>query len=118
MKQAVEYVCGLCYKLRMMGILCEEPAFAYNCNISVLSNTSVPASTLKKKIDLLLYHFICEGCARDEWRTAYVSTHLNCANLLTKCLPTGLKRLGFIMKFLYWLRGAMEEKRGGVGPNA
>ena len=32
MKQAVEYVCGLQYKLQMMGILCEDPTFVYGDN--------------------------------------------------------------------------------------
>ena len=103
MKQVVEYVRGLRYKLRMMGIPCDEPVYVYGDNMLVLNNTTVPASTLKKKINSLLYHFVCEGCARDEWRTAYVNTHLNCADLPTKCLPAGLKRSGFIRKFLYWI---------------
>ena len=103
MKQAVEYVRGLRYKLRMMGIPCDEPAYVYGDNMSVLNNTTVPASTLKKKMNSLSYHFVREGCARDEWRTAYVNTHFNCADLLTKCLPAGLKRSGFIRKFLYWI---------------
>ena len=89
MKQAVEYVRGLRYKLRMLGIPCEEPSFVYGDNKSVLANTSVPASTLKKKMNSLSYHFVREGCARDEWRTAYVNTHENVADLLTKPLPSG-----------------------------
>ena len=103
MKQAVEYVRGLRYKLRMMGIPCDEPAYVYGDNMSVLNNTTVPASTLKKKMNSLSYHFVREGCARDEWRTACVNTHFNCADLLTKCLPAGLKRSGFIRKSLYWI---------------
>ena len=46
-KQAVEYVFGLRYKIRMMGIPCDNPDFFYGHNKSVLSNTTVPASTLK-----------------------------------------------------------------------
>ena len=103
MKKAVEYVFGLRYKLRMMGIPCEDPTFVYGDNKSVLANTYMPVSTLKKKMNSLLYHFIREGCARDEWRTAYVNTNFNFADLLTKCLPSGEKRRGFVRKFLYWL---------------
>ena len=103
MKQAVEYVRGLRYKLRMMGIPCDEPTFVYGDNKSVLANTTMPASTIKKKMNSLSYHFIREGCARDEWRTAYINTHLNLADLLTKPLPSGEKRSGFVRKFLYWL---------------
>ena len=62
MKQAVDYDRGLRYKLQMMGIPCEDPAFVYGDNKSVLANTSMPGSTLKNKS----YHFIREGCAQDE----------------------------------------------------
>ena len=103
MKQAVEYVRGLRYKLRMMGIPCEDPTFVYGDNKSVLANTSMPGSTLKKKMNLLSYHFIFEGCARDEWRTAYVNKNFNLSDLLTKCLPSGEKRRGFVRKFLHFL---------------
>ena len=103
MKQAVEYVRGLRYKLRMFGIPCDEPTFVYGDNKSVLSNTSVPASTLKKKMNSLSYHFVREGCARDEWRTAYVNTHDNLADLLTKPLPSGEKRDRFVRQLLYWI---------------
>ena len=103
MKQACEYVRGLRYRLRMMGIPVDEPAFVFGDNKSVLANTTVPGSTLKKMMNSLSYHFIREGCARDEWRTSYVNTLLNCADLLTKCLPAGEKRTSFVRKFLYWL---------------
>ena len=94
---------GLYYKLQMMGILCEEPAFVYDDNMSVLSNTTVPVSTLNKEMNSLSCHFIFKGCAHDKWQTVYVNTHLNCADILTKCLPVWLKRLGFIRKVMYWL---------------
>ena len=87
----------------MMGIPCEDPTFVYGDNKSVLANTSMPGSTLKKKMNSLSYHFISEGCARDEWRTAYVNTNFNLADLLTKCLHSGEKRRGFVRKFLHWL---------------
>ena len=103
MKQALEYVLGMRYKLRMFGIPVDEPAFVFGDNKSVLANTAVPGSTIKKKMNSLSYHFIREGCARDEWRTAYVNTLLNCADLLTKSLPPGEKRSLFVQKFLYWI---------------
>jgi hypothetical protein len=74
MEQATEYVRGLRYKLRMRGILVDEPAFVFRDNQSVLCNTTVPGSTLKKNQYVLAYHFVREGVARDEWRTTYVNT--------------------------------------------
>ena len=103
MKQATEYVRGLKYKLRMMGIPCSAPAFVYGDNQSVLVNATVPASQLKKKSNSIAYHFVREGCARDEWRATYVITHDNLADLLTKPLPSGEKRDGFIKRLLWWL---------------
>ena len=50
MKQCCEYVRGLRYKLRMMGISCDDPMFIYGDNQSVLANTTIPDSTFKKGI--------------------------------------------------------------------
>ena len=101
MKQCTEYVRGLRYKLRMMGIPCEEPTYIYGDNKSVLANTSVPHSVLKKKSNSIAYHFVREGCARKEWITTYVNTHFNPADLLTKPLPAGEKRRRFVSMLLY-----------------
>jgi hypothetical protein len=101
MKQGCEYLRGLRYKLRMMGIPCENPVYIQGNNQSVLANTTIPNSTLKKKNQSIAYHFIREGAARDEWRTAYVNTHDNEADLLTKLLPSGMKRMGFLRRMLH-----------------
>ena len=58
MKQCCEYVRGLRYKLRMMGISCEDPTFIYGDNQLVLANTTIPDSTLKKKSQSIAYHFV------------------------------------------------------------
>ena len=101
MKHCCEYLRGLRYKLRMMGIACEEPAYISGDNQSVLYNTSIPDSTLKKKSQSIAYHFVREGSARDEWRTSDVNTHDNEADLLTKMLPAGEKRKGFVRNLLH-----------------
>ena len=68
MKLCCEYLRGLCYKLRMMGIPCEDPCYIYGDNQSVLVNTTIPDSTLKKKSQQsIAYHFVREGSAKDEW---------------------------------------------------
>ena len=58
MKQCCEYVRGLRYKLRMMGIPCDDPTFIYGDNQSVLASTTIPDSTLKKKSQSITYHFV------------------------------------------------------------
>ena len=64
MKQCCEYLCGFQYKLRMMDILVNNPAFTYRNNQSLLWNTAVTDSTLKKKSSAVAYHFVTEGVAR------------------------------------------------------
>ncbi len=101
MKQATEYIRGLRYKLRMMGITVDEPAFVFGDNQSVLANTTAPGSTLKKKPNAIAYHFVREGCARDEeWRTTYINTDENLADLLTKPLA-GPKQTKFVRMLLH-----------------
>ena len=109
MKQCCEYLRGLVYKLRMMGIPCEGPVYIEADNQSVLANTTIPDSTLKKKSQSIAYHMVREGVARDEWRTAYVSTAENEADLLTKQLPSGEKRKRFVRNFIHHIFGTSEE---------
>ena len=92
----------------MMGIPCEGCTYIYGDNQSVLANTTVPESTLKKKSQSIAYHFVREGVARDEWRTAYVNTHENPADLLTKPLPNGEKRRGFVRSVLRYIYDKVE----------
>ena len=101
MKQATEYIKGFRYKLRMMGIPVEDPTFIFGDNQSVLANTTIPESQLNKKTQSIAYHFVREGCARDEWRTAYISTHEIVSDLLTKPLPSGEKRWKFVRMLLH-----------------
>ena len=57
MKLCCEYLHGLRYKLRMMGVPCDFPSFVYGDNKSVLVNSSKPFSMLKKKSSSIAYHF-------------------------------------------------------------
>jgi hypothetical protein len=80
----------------MMGIPVHGPCYICGDNQSVLANTTEPGSKLKKKSQSIAYHFVREGVANDEWRTSYVSTHENEADLMTKLLPAGEKRRRFV----------------------
>ena len=108
MKQCTDYVCGLRYKLRMLGIPCEGCTFVYGDNQSVLYNTSIAESKMKKKSQGIAYHFVREGCARNEWRTSYVSTHSNPVDLLTKPLASGFERSGFVRMIIHHFLGEVE----------
>ena len=85
----------------MLGIPCDGPVYIQGDNQSVLYNTTIPDSTLKKKSQSIAYHYVREGSARDEWRTSYISTHDNEADLLTKTLPAGEKQKGFVRNLLH-----------------
>ena len=112
MRQATEYVRGLRYTLRMFGIPVAGPAFIFGDNQSVLCNTSMPESNLKKKAQRIAHHCVCEGCAADEWRTKYVHTSLNLADLMTKPL-SGEKKWGFIRMLLHHI--LLGEEKYGPG---
>ena len=109
MKRCIEYLRGLVYKLRMMGIPCEGPVYIDADNQFVLANTTIPDSTLKRKSQSIAYHMVREGVARDEWRTAYVSTADNEAGLLTKQLPSGEKRKRFVRNLIHHIFGTSDE---------
>jgi hypothetical protein len=85
----------------MMGIPVEGPAYIEGDNQSVLANTTIPDSILKKKSQSIAYHLVREGSARGEWITSYINTHDNLADLLTKLLPSGVKRKGFVRNLLH-----------------
>ena len=86
-----------------MRIPVDEPAFIFSDNQSVMANTTMPESTLKKKKQPTSYHFVREGSACDEWQTAYINTHENVADMLTKHLPSGEKRWKFVRMLLHHL---------------
>ena len=96
MKHATEYVRGIRYKLRSMGIPVDECTYIYGDNKSVLVNSSVPHSQLKKKPNSVTFYHVREGSALDEWRTTYINTHDNVADLMTKNLPSGDKKQSFV----------------------
>ena len=96
-----------------MGIPVEEPTCIYGDNQSVLANATVPDSTLKKKSQSIAYHFVYERVARDEWRTFYVNTHENEADLLSKQLPHGEKRkecVSNVLQHIFGLSGSVMKK--------
>ena len=66
MKQGMEAVRGLRYKLRIMGVWISGPTYIYGDNMSVINNTQHPESTLRKKSNLICYHAVRELVATGE----------------------------------------------------
>ena len=73
----------------------------YGDNQSVLCNTCIPDSTLKKKNHAIAYHFVQEGVAREEWVTGYVKNENNAADLQTKITPAGERHDWLVVHYLY-----------------
>ena len=48
-KNGVETLCGIWYKLKMMGVPIEGPRYIYGDNMSVIYNISRPESVLSKR---------------------------------------------------------------------
>ena len=91
LKTGSEILEGLRYKLRMMGVPLDGYAHVKVDNLSVVRNTSVPESTLKKKSNSIAYHYVREKCAAGVARISYEPTNTNLADMLTK-LQSGSKR--------------------------
>ena len=101
MKQGMEALRGLRYKLHMMGVAIAGPSYIYGDNMSVIHNTQRPESVLKKKSNSICYHAIREAVAMGESVTGHISTHDNPAYLCTKLMSAGMKRdhlVGLILR--------------------
>ena len=89
MKQGMETVRGLHYKLRMMGVRISGPTYVYGDSMSVIHNTQRPESTLRKKSNSICYHAMRELVAMGESLTGHIPTAENCAGLATKIIAGG-----------------------------
>ncbi len=81
---AVELIEGLRYKLRMFGIPIKGPTNVFCDNQSVVSNTTKPESTLKRKHNSIAYHRVREAAAAGVIRIAKENHETNIADMLTK----------------------------------
>eukprot|EP00804_Cyclotella_cryptica_P014224 CCRYP_005635-RA/>CCRYP_005635-RA protein AED:0.45 eAED:0.45 QI:0/-1/0/1/-1/0/1/0/94 len=63
MKHGIENLLGIHYKLRMMGLPIQGTSYVYGDNMSVVTHTSKPESTLKKKSNSICYHAVSEAVA-------------------------------------------------------
>ena len=81
---AIELVIELRYKLRMLGVPVDSPTQLLGDNMSVVLNTTVPSSQLKKKHNAIAYHRVREAIAANIVQFRHVSTGNNFADILTK----------------------------------
>jgi hypothetical protein len=83
---AAELVTELRYALRTSGIPIDGPALMMGDNMSVVLNTTVPSSVLKKKHNAISYHRIRESIAAGAIRFVHIPSTENIADILTKPL--------------------------------
>ena len=100
MKNAIELIEGLRYKLRMFGIPIEGPTNIFCDNEAVTKNCSIPESTLKKKHHSIAYHRNREAVASGTVRIAKEDTETNLSDVFTKIMPAW-KRNALFDRFLY-----------------
>ena len=100
MKTAVEMVEGLRYKLRMMGVPIDGPCRIKADNMSMVKNSSVPESQLKKKSNSIAFHYARERAAAGVIVVQYEPSESNIADMLTKT-QSGPKRRELAGRVLY-----------------
>ena len=103
LKQCCECVKGIRYKLQMMGIPCEFPCYLFGDNKSVLANSNVPHSVLKKKSCSVSYHYVREGVAHGNWMIEYVKSEDNISDILSKAVSGGMRQNKLVGMLLHHL---------------
>ena len=97
---AVEQIMELRYKLRMLGFKVTQPARLLCDNLAVVTNTTLPSSSLKKKHNAIAYHKVREAVAAGIVKVAYIPSEWNLADILTKPLsPQDFYRLLYNVLF-------------------
>ena len=96
----MEMIKGLQYKLRMMGIPIDRLTLVFCDNKSVVTNASVPDSTLNKKHLGICYHAVHEAVTARIMRVCHIDGKKNLADCLTKMLMAAVKQ-PHIEKILY-----------------
>lgn len=86
MKTAVEEVMAVRYMLRCLGVPITKPTTILGDNRSVIINSTVPSSLLKKKHVAISYHMVREAAAAKIVRPVKTRSEWNYADLLTKPL--------------------------------
>ena len=88
------------YILKILGVKIDGPALLLGDNKSVVLNTTVPSSILKKKHNAIAYHRVREAVAAGIMQFVHIDTDMNYADLLTKPLAPS-KFQGFVKDLLF-----------------
>ena len=80
----------------MTGVQISGPSLVYGENLLVVRNSSIPESTLNKKLNSICCHYAREAVAKGEILVGYIPLRFNPADLCTKVFPGGVKKDGLI----------------------
>jgi Reverse transcriptase (RNA-dependent DNA polymerase) len=86
LKQSIDLIEGLRYKLRMMGIPIDDTTSIYCDNEAVVRSTTAVESTLKKKHNAICYHRSREAQAAGHIRVGKIPGPDNLADAFTKVI--------------------------------
>ena len=100
MKNTLELVTAIRYKLRMFGVPVGSPTDMFCDNEAVYKNSSTPESVLRKKHHSVAYHKCRDAVASGFCRIAKEDTANNLEDILTKVLP-GPRRKRLLEMFTY-----------------
>jgi len=100
LRQAIDLIEALRYKLRMMGVPVDGATKVFCDNDSVVKTTTRPESTLKKKHNAINYHRIREAQAAGHIQIAWIDGQENLADALTKVI-VGARR-HYLLSQILW----------------
>ena len=83
---ATDMAVELTYNLQMIGVPLDGSILMLGDNKSVVINTTIPSSALKKKHNAIAYHRVREAIAARIVRFCHIDTQVNIADVLTKPL--------------------------------
>jgi hypothetical protein len=108
---ATDMIIEMRYVLRMLGVAIDGPALLLGDNNSVVLNTSVPSSVLKKKHHACAYHRVREAIAGNIMSFVHIPGITNYADVLSKPLPSETFH-GLIKPLLFHVPKAGRESSG------
>ena len=85
---ATELTMEIRYKLRMLGVPILNNTTLYGDNKSVIMNTTLPSSSLKKRHNAIAYHFVREAVAAGIIRLVHIPGKENIADVFNKTTCT------------------------------
>jgi hypothetical protein len=92
-----------------LGVALDGSALMEEDNMSLVLNTTVPSSVLKKKLNAIVYHRVREAIVASMMRFSYIKSEENVSDLLTKTLRN--EKFHYLMK--KWLFRVPETNKKG-----